>query len=222
MPSAIELYRDAYYLDFHKGDLEGAESLYKKIIEKFPRSEEKQWAEIHLERIEQIKSGDDSKLAAPPAAKLASKIHPLTIVNFFLIIFTLAALGSMGYWFYLQNKNQKYNELLLSAFQNQHMGKVNSAVACYKKACYLIPTKALAFTLWSEMYLSQNDFDMASKVIDIWRELQPAHPHLPAYSKRLEEAKSEYDKQEAKKALEKKLRSEMMSENIELDMTDEF
>ena len=51
MSSAIELYKEAYDLDFNKGDSLYAETLYKELIERYPHSDEKEYAQVHLERI---------------------------------------------------------------------------------------------------------------------------------------------------------------------------
>ena len=68
MASAIELYRDAYDLDYRKGDWETAEDIYRKIVTKYPQSEEKEYALVHLERIEKLKADPDDKELKPVRA----------------------------------------------------------------------------------------------------------------------------------------------------------
>ena len=105
MASAIELYREAYDLDYRKGDWETAEDIYKKIVVKYPHSEEKEYALVHLERIEKLKGNPDDLELKPSRSSPHSTTNALSVVNFIFILITLLGLGGLGYLLWQQQQN---------------------------------------------------------------------------------------------------------------------
>jgi outer membrane protein assembly factor BamD (BamD/ComL family) len=184
MASAIELYQKAYDLDYRKGDWETAEDLYKKIVADFPHSEEKEYALVHLDRIEKLKSNpDETPLASPHAA--AGGGHGLSVFNFLLSLLLLCAVCVVGYLGWQQIRRVDYIDMVLNGLYSQERGQFQEAAVSFKRAQAAQPGEALAFRLMAELRLKQGIARLTEAEVQRWERLFPADPHLKPFKEKL-------------------------------------
>lgn len=188
MASAIELYRDAYHLDYRKGDWETAEELYKKIVAKYPQSEEKEYALVHLERIEKLKADPDAQELQPSRAGSSNAGSAFGVVNFIFILILFLGLAGLGYLYWGQMQELRYTELLLQGQLSEKAGETKTASDLYKQACKAVPGKSLAFQFLSEFYLAQGKYGLAQSTLDIWKGAHPYHNETRSFESRLRAA----------------------------------
>jgi tetratricopeptide (TPR) repeat protein len=189
MSSAIELYREAYNLDYRKGDWEAAEELYRKIVKKYPHSEEKEYALVHLDRIEKLKSNpEDQELQPVRSQKPQTSV--LSIFNFIFFLILLMAGGFLGYLMWQQYQMHSYNELLMEGFLSEKAGNFKDAAAKYKQAQQFFPQKGLAYRSLAELYLKQGKHEIAEKAGHLWQLAVPYDDNLDEFKKRLKKAQT--------------------------------
>jgi len=194
MASAIELYREAYELDYRKGDWESAEEIYHKIVEKYPNSEEREYAGLHLERIEKLKADPDDRELKSSSSSGSAATGALSIINFVLILLMLLGLGGLSYFLWQSHQNNEYNEFLIQGQLNEKSGDKKNAAAIYQFASKTYPQKRSAYRFLAELYLSEGKVKMARTALNTWKLNHPIDPSLVSFTSRLiiaEAAKSE-------------------------------
>ncbi len=190
MASAIELYRDAYHQDYRKGDWETAEELYKKIVAKYPQSDEKEYALVHLDRLEKLKADPDDQELKPSRPDTSSSSNALSVVNFFFILISFLCLAGLGYLFWIQKQEIQYVELILQGQLSEKAGQYQTASDLYKRACKTNTEKPLAFQFLSEFYLSRAEYGLAQSTLDIWKSAHPYSDQTSSFESRLRAAKN--------------------------------
>jgi tetratricopeptide (TPR) repeat protein len=187
MATAIELYQKAYELDYRQGDWEQAEEIYRKIIERFPHSEEKEYAEVHLERLEKLKGNPDDMPLKPVSQQSGSGagIAAFSLVLSFLL---LGAVGFSMYYLWLQDKKDKYTDMLLEGTMSEKTGNIKDAVITFKQAQTLLPRQPQAYRFLAELRLAQGHIELAEKEALKWGQVNPTDANLKEFKTRLEKA----------------------------------
>jgi tetratricopeptide (TPR) repeat protein len=181
MTSAIELYKEAYDLDFNKGDSLYAETLYKEIIERFPHSDEKEYAQVHLERIAKLK-GNPSDPTFKPLRSGGS--NGLAVVCFVLILFIFVGLGFGFYYGYQMHLRMDSNESVIHGLLSEKKGDMSEAEKNYEQAQFLFPRNGVAYRCLAELYLDSGKLQQAEIVRKKWELLLPFDIHLSKFNKR--------------------------------------
>ena len=193
MTSAIELYQKAYNLDYRKGDWESAERLYNEIVQKFPYAEERDYAQVHLERIGKLKANPNNQELLPVRSKGAST--GLLVGCFVLILILFVGTGFAFYFLYMENLRQQSNELILQGFLSEKVGDIENAQPKYEEAVKIDPDNALAYRALAELYLEKDEIELAEIQSREWKLHSPFDINLQGFLSRLEVEK-------AKRALE--------------------
>ena len=188
MATAIELYQKAYNLDYRKGDWEYAEQLYNQIIQKFPYSEERDYAQVHLERIGKLKANPHDQALLPVRTKGAST--GLVVGLFVLVLILFVGTGFAFYFLYKENIRQQSNELILKGFLSEKVGGINNAQPKYEQALKIDPDNAMAYRALAELYLQKNEFELAEIQSREWKLHSPYDIDLQDYLTRLEAQKT--------------------------------
>ena len=189
MASAIELYKQAYDLDFRHGDLDYAESLYREIIEKFPNEVEKEYAELHLERIHRLRI--DPKNSTLKSHQRADGVNGLVIFNLMLTMLTLVVLG-FGFWFvYEKQRDIRSLQLIIEGQICEKDKAYGSAIDKYYDASILSPNMALSHSLLAKRYLEQGEYKLANIEGEKWLFLSPNDKFAKAFSNRIAKKISE-------------------------------
>ncbi|MBN1759850.1 MAG: tetratricopeptide repeat protein [Chitinispirillaceae bacterium] len=184
MSSAIELYKEAYDLDYNKGDSLYAEVLYKEIIERFPHSDEKEYAQVHLERIAKLKGNPDDPTFKPLRSGGGSGAG-LAVVCFVLILFILTALGFGGSFIYRQYKRIQSNELIIHGLISEKNGNSDDAEKQYERARQLFPRNGVAYHCLADLYLRTGKTESAELVTQQWELMQPYDNAINEFKTRL-------------------------------------
>lgn len=159
MSSAIELYKRAYEMDYRQGDWQFAETLYRELIERYPYSEEKEYAQVHLERIEKLKRDPNDPDLQP--SRRSSGGNALAVLSFIMMLFLVAATSVGGYLLWQQLMINSYNDLVIQGQINERYGRYESARRKYEEAQSLVPQKSLAYQCLAELYLKQKQYKLA-------------------------------------------------------------
>ena len=183
MSSAIELYKEAYDLDFNKGDISYAEVLYKELIERFPHSDEKEYAQIHLERIAKLKGNPKDPAYTPPGN--GSTGGALAVVCFVLILLILVALGFAGYYGYRCYRRIDSCEIVIRGLLSEQCGDRANAVQYYELAQKIFPESPLPFHSLANLYLTSGKLQQAELVGKQWALLHPDDPSLKLFQEQL-------------------------------------
>lgn len=170
MSSAIELYQKAYDLDYNRGDLEYAEELYKEIINRYPHSEEKEYAQVNLERIANLKSNPNDPFYKPFHS---GGLTGLTVFCFILVLFLSVGVGFLGYFLYKGKQRQDSYELLLHGMIFEQNGNPDNARSRYEHAQKLYPANSLAYRCLGELYLKNGNIDLAEIESKKWKLANP-------------------------------------------------
>ena len=170
MSSAIELYKEAYDLDFNKGDSLYAETLYKELIERYPHSDEKEYAQVHLERIAKLKGNPNDPTYSPLRSGGGGG---LVIVCFVLILFILTALGFGGYYGFRQYKELQSTRLVIHGLISEQNGKFTQAENRYEEARRLYPKNGIAYHCLASLYRRSGKPEAAQLVAKQWELLLP-------------------------------------------------
>jgi tetratricopeptide (TPR) repeat protein len=183
MSSAIELYKEAYDLDYNKGDSLYAEVLYKEIIERFPHSDEKEYAQAHLERIAKLKGNPDDPTFKP--LQSGGSGGGLAIVCFVLILLILSALGFGGYYGYRLYRRLESNELVIHGLISEKTNNLDEAINRYEQAQQIYPANGLAYRCLAELYLKIGKPQQAELLTRQWELLHPYDIALKDFKQRL-------------------------------------
>jgi tetratricopeptide (TPR) repeat protein len=183
MASAIELYREAYDLDYRKGDWQTAEELYRKIMEQHPYSEEKEYAMIHLERLEKLKADPHNQSLQP----IRSKDEPgvLSVLNFIFSLTLIAAMGFAGFYLVQHNKLFTYNDMILQGVLSEKNNDLNDAILQFKNAQDILPQNPLAYRYSAELFLNQKMIPQAQNEVQKWELVSPYDHALQSFKTRL-------------------------------------
>ena len=190
MATAIELYREAYELDYRKGNWEAAEDIYKQIIKKYPHSDEKEYSEVHLDRIEKLRADPDDRELKPSVSKEGSSSGALSIVNFILIIVLLLVVCVLSFFLWESNQNSNYHELLLQGQLNEKSGDIKNAAAIYEFGLQTYPNKTLAYRFLAELHLTTGNLKTARTTYNKWQLAHLKAPGLVSYNVRLKNAEA--------------------------------
>ena len=187
MATAIELYRKAYDLDYRKGDWQQAEELYKQIIEKYPYSDEKEYALVHIERIENLRANPHDQKLQPVRAE-GCAVNGFNVVNFVLILMLAVGIAAMGYVAWQQAKYLEYNSLLLQGALSEKVDNYDHAGILYKQAQEILPAHGLAYRFLAELYLRMGQYGLADIERKRWALGSPDDQGLGEFSLRLHNA----------------------------------
>ncbi len=188
MTSAIELYQKAYDLDYRKGDWEYAEELYKIITEKYPYSEEKEYAQIHLDRIAKLKSNPSDYSLQPVRARGAGV--GLMVGCFVLILILFVVTGFSLYFSYQQHLRQDSDEMIIQGLISENAGNYEVAQLKYEQAKKMYPRNNLAYRALAELYLKAGNIELAEIQSRQWELFNPYDLNLKEFKDRLETKKA--------------------------------
>ncbi len=186
MASAIELYQQAYDLDYRHGDWETAEEMYRDILERYPYSDEKEYAQVHLERIQRLKGNPKDPDILP--VRSGSAVG-LTVFCFFLTLLLIVGTGFLGYYFWQYQKRQLSHELVLQGMISELTGNVNNAQLNYEQAQKEDEMNALAYQCLAELFLKHGDKNRAASEGKKWKIVSPNDINLTDFARRLKEEK---------------------------------
>lgn len=170
MASSIELYQRAYDLDYRQGDWQYAEDLYKEIIEQHPYSDEKDYAHVHLDRINKLKSNPHDQTLQPVHGNSNAGI---AVVAFVFVLMLSVATGFLGYYMARQQRQLNANNIIIHGLTSEIHGNHNDALNNYKQAQRITPNNDLPFRLSAELYLKNDKFDLAEIEFKRWKLLSP-------------------------------------------------
>jgi len=183
MSSAIELYKQAYDLDFKNGDRPMAEQLYKEIVERFPYSDEKEYALIHLDRIEKLK--DNPRDPALQPAKTSQGLWGFAVLCFVLCLLLLVGCGLLGYFLRQQQKRIASNEYIIQGLIGEKAGALNAARLSYTQAQEIYPENVVACQCLAELYLANGKKELAEIEFKQWQLMSPDDANLKDFSARM-------------------------------------
>ena len=188
MSSAIELYKEAYDLDYNKGESLYAETLYKEIVERFPHSDEKEYSLVHLERIAKLKGNPNDPTFAPLQSRGGG--GGLAVVCFVFTLLLTVGLGFGLYYGYLQKQRIDSYEMVIHGLHSEINGHAEEATAIYEQAQKRYPNSIAAYRCLAELYLSKGKFEQAELVGKQWALLRPYDRFLGTFKKRLADSTS--------------------------------
>ena len=153
MKSPIELYQQAYHLHFREGKPDLAKELYRQIIEQYPDSDERKYAQFLLARLSPV-------MENTPHAPSAS-FSFFAAVSFFISF--LAAAGIVGLFFLhrLDEKSNAYMEKIILATHTTQMENYDQALLFLREAKLIDPDREAAYSLASEIYFKKERYDLA-------------------------------------------------------------
>jgi tetratricopeptide (TPR) repeat protein len=183
MSSALELYKEAYDLDFNKGESLFAERLYKDIIERYPNSDEKEYAQVHLERIAKLKGNPNDPAYAP--LKSGRSGGGLAMACFVLLLLLLMTMGFGFYYGYRQYLRMDSLELVLDGLLCEKNGNTSGATENYNLAQHTYPQNGVAYRCLAELYLRAGKLTQADLVGKQWELLLPDDVNIADFKKRL-------------------------------------
>ena len=167
MATAIELYKEAYNLDFRNGDLNKAEALYNRIIEKFPQAEERVYAEVHLERIYRLKQ--DMKNPTLHSHQQKTGINGFLVFNFLLTLLIFAVLGYGAIFIWTQHKENIALSLVINGRINESEEIYGNAIENYVKAATISPKLFLPHECLAKLYYMQGELELAKIEAEQWK-----------------------------------------------------
>jgi outer membrane protein assembly factor BamD (BamD/ComL family) len=183
MPSAIELYQQAYDADYRKGNWEYAKELYETILRTYPHSEEAEYCRVHLDRLERLRSDPhNNELQAVQSKRGPSALSVMCLV---LVVPLIAAVVVCGYYVWQQYNANLYYELLMEGQINERAGLYDPAVRKYEAAQAMMPTNALSYRLLAELYLQNSKFPLADVQRKGWQLTYPEDPDLAGFEARM-------------------------------------
>jgi hypothetical protein len=183
MASAIELYRDAYEMDYRKGDWQYAEELYRQVMREYPESDEAEYCRIHLERIEKLKG--DPQAPALQSVRPTSSLAGFTVLNFVLLLTLMVAAGFLAYFMYQQQGRMVRTEQVLHGLLSQRLGDKADALDRYRAARKAVKQDAVASRFLAEQYLAFGECDLAEIEARYWELAAPWDASIEGFRKRL-------------------------------------
>lgn len=182
MPSAIELYKRAYDLDFRNGDIDYAETLYNEIIEKFPESEEREYASIHLERIRRLRNDPQNPILKSAIRK--DGVNGMVIFNFMLTMLLLVSFGFGAWFLYSKDRELKSLTFVADGQISEKQKNYGNAIEKYLHASKFSPHNPLPHRCLAELYLKQKEFKLAGIEANQWLLLAPNDPDAKLFKER--------------------------------------
>jgi tetratricopeptide (TPR) repeat protein len=187
MPTAIEMYRRAYDLDYRKGDWRQAEALYRQIIEQYPYSDEKEYCLVHLERLEKIKLNPNGKKGRP-VRQNAGQNNALGLFNFFLILILAFVVAACAYFVWKESRQRTCLSLVIQAAISEKYGDNDRAEEYCRLAQNIFPQETLPYRFLAEHYISSGQNDLAEAELRKWTAANPEDPDLKEFRARLSAA----------------------------------
>ncbi len=153
MKSAIELYQEAYSLHFKENRPDLAKELYREIIEKYPDSDEREYAQFLLTKI--------TPQADTETAERTSSFPLVAAISFFIGITLIIA--NIGFFVFItkEQKSSMYMEKIILAINSIQSGNSYEALLHLSEAKYIQPKRIGSYSLASEIYVSKKRFDRA-------------------------------------------------------------
>jgi hypothetical protein len=186
MSTALELYKQAYDLDYNKGDVHYAETLYKEIISRFPHSDEKEYSQVHLDRIARLKGNPGDPAFSP--VKHPRGATGLAIACFALLLPLMLAVGFGFYFGYRHYQRMESLESVLCGMLCEKNNDTAGAVEQYTRAQQSYSAGGMAFRCLAELYLRGGKITQAALVGRQWELLAPDDINLADFKRRLVEA----------------------------------
>ena len=182
MASSIQLYQRAYDADYRKGDWQYAEELYREIIERFPHSDEKEYAQVHMDRIAKLKSDPHNQELQP--VKGSGTGSGLAVFCFVLCLLLITGACFLGYFMFQQQKWMSSQELVIQGLLSERLGNLKVAVDKYKLAQTAYPENTLACQMLAELYLKQGKMKQAEIEFKQWELMSPNDLSLQDFKQR--------------------------------------
>lgn len=182
MASSIVLYQRAYDADYRKGDWQYAEELYKEIIERFPYSDEKEYAQVHLDRLAKLKS--DPHNQELQAVRGSGNASGFAVFCFVLCLLLIVGACFLGYFMFQQQKRMSSQEFVIQGLLSERTGNPNIAVDKYKLAQVTYSKNILAYQMLAELYLKHGKMKQAEIEFNQWELKSPSDLSLEDFKKR--------------------------------------
>lgn len=165
MKSAIELYQEAYSLHFKEGKPELAKELYQNLIEAYPDSDERKYAQFLLSRI----SSPTEALPRPGTVSFP------VVAAVSILLGLIALAGSIGLFFLFQreqNSSLYFEKVLLSmtAMQSQDY---DDALLFLREAKLIDPKRLAGYVLSSRIYEKKGRYDLAEEEYRVLLSVEP-------------------------------------------------
>lgn len=182
MASSIVLYQRAYDADYRKGDWQYAEELYKEIIERFPYSDEKEYAQVHLDRLAKLKSDPHNQELQPVRGSGAAS--GFAVFCFFLCLLLITGACFLGYFMLQQQKWLNSQEFVIQGLISERTGNPRNAIEKYKLAQETYPNNILAYQTLAELYLKHGKMKQAEIEFKQWELVSPNDLSLKDFKQR--------------------------------------
>lgn len=192
--SAIELYEKAYNLDYNKGDQKAAEKVYQQIIEMYPGSDEREYAQVHLERINQMRANPKLKKFNVNSKNSAGK--GLVIFSYLLIVILFAGLVFLFTQLQQTQNENKTNYNTIKGLLSQKNGDTELAQRYLKIGLKYASNsskkqQAMVHHALAELYLSSYEYENAHRELTKWKKLDSRDQSLISFQNRLESAEEQ-------------------------------
>ncbi len=188
MKSAIELYQEAYNLHFRQGRPELARELYREIIERFPESDERKYAQFLLARI-------STTVETPQPQSASSSLPAIAALSLLVSFIALAGIVGLFYFIKKQQNSVDYFERVMVGIHAIAQRNDDDALAVLREAKILAPRRTAAYVLASQIYIRKERFDLAESEYKLLLSMDPentfAQEQLTAVRQRQEEARSQ-------------------------------
>jgi hypothetical protein len=144
--SPLELYEEAYRLQYHEKKIHEAVKVYEAVIREFPDSNECAYSVIQLQK---VKAGDITKALK----KTPSGVHSLFIISLMSSLFALlvALIGVLLLFRELKTEQQR-TSLAIAALSKMYCGDETSALKILDEIKSISRRDALAFELSADIY----------------------------------------------------------------------
>jgi tetratricopeptide (TPR) repeat protein len=182
MSSAIQLYQRAYDLDYRKGDWQYAEELYKEIIERYPYSDEKEYAQVHLDRIAKLKSDPHNQELQP--VRGSGMASGFAVFCFVISLLLIVGACFLGYFLFQQQKWLNSQELVIQGLISERSGNPDTAREKYTLAQKTYPENILAYQCLAELYLKHGKTKQAELEFNQWQLISPNDLGLKEFKQR--------------------------------------
>jgi hypothetical protein len=148
--SPLELYEEAYRLQYHDKKIHDAVKVYEAIIRDFPDSNECAYSVIQLQK---VKAGDITKALK----KTPSGVYPLFILALMTSFFALlvALIGALLLFREMKTEQQR-TTLAIAALSKMFCGDETNALKLLDEIKAISRRDALAFELSADIYRSHD------------------------------------------------------------------
>lgn len=165
MKSAIELYQEAYNLHFRDSRPDLAKELYREIIDRFPDSDERKYAQFLIARI-----SPPSETPHQPSSSTFSIVASISIL---FCIIAIAGSAGLFYLFTLEKNSSEYIEQIYIASNLMQKESYDEALVFLQQAKLIQPKRLAAYSLSSQIYIIKNRFDLADTEYKILLSIAP-------------------------------------------------